>query len=266
VDPVRQVFFCGPLLSFTHFWDKIISNTAHIQKLQENQMNMSRSTLKFGIWVNVFGIALALGYAVSLIAVGSSGTGFPPIEPYDTAISIISLISAPAILIFFAVIHTYAPEDRKIFSLPAFAFSILFTAMTCINRFVHLAVIRPSLAAGATDGLEWFTPYGAHSIMVGLEILGWSFFLGLAFLFAAFVFKGGLLEKTLFGVFLADAVLCLVSTLTPFTGITLFTFIGTIAWGPGFIIACALLIRLFRRELTQSERWMDQATTASDLI
>jgi hypothetical protein len=212
---------------------------------------MTGSTLRFAIWVNIIGIGLALAYALSLAAVGASGTGFPPVEPFDVAISIVSLISAPIILVFFAVIHVYAAEERKLFSLMALAFSILFTAMTCINRFIHLAIVRPSVAAGATDGLEWFTPYGTHSIMVGLEILGWSFFLGLAFLCAAFVFKGGVLERALFWVFLVDAALSLVSTLTPFTGITLFTFVGTIAWGPGFIAACVLLIKLLRRELKQ---------------
>jgi hypothetical protein len=213
---------------------------------------MSNTTLRFGIWVNGIGIVLALAYIASLVAVGLSGTGFPPVEPFDVIVSLISLISAPAILAFFAVIFLVAAEERKTFGLLALAFSILFTAMTSINRFVHLAVVRPSLAAGVTEGLEWFTPYGVYSIMVGLEILGWSFFLGLAFLFAAFVFWGNRDAKYLSWIFLANALLSLVSTLTPFTGITAFTFVGAIAWGPGFILAALLLTGFYRQKVKSS--------------
>ena len=43
-------------------------------------------------------------------------------------------------------------------------------------------------------GINWFLPYGPQSAMFSLEIRGWGFFLGIAFLFAAPLFKVGRLE------------------------------------------------------------------------
>ncbi len=213
------------------------------------QMNASRRNLTFGIWWSWIGIVLALAYLVALIAAAVSPNGFPPVEPYDTAISIVCLLSAPAILILFALVHAFASEERKLFSLIGLCFAVLFCAMTCINRFVHLAVIRPTVALGKPAGLEWFLPYGSHSVMGAAEILAWSFFLGLAFTFTAFAFDKTSQERWLFWTCLVNGILCLVSTLTPLTGIVLFTFLGIPAWGPGFILFCALLIRLFKQQL-----------------
>jgi hypothetical protein len=216
-------------------------------------MNQSRLNLTFGIWCSWIGIALALAYLAALAAAAISPSGFPPVEPYDSAISVVCLLSAPVILILFALNHTYASEERKLFSLIGLCFAVLFCAMTCINRFVHLAVVRPSLAIGKTDGLEWFMPYGSPSVMGAIEILAWSFFLGLAFTFTAFAFDKTRLERRLFWICLVNGLLCLVSTLTPLTGIVLFTFLGIPAWGPGFILFCALLMALFKDQLLGSK-------------
>jgi hypothetical protein len=216
-------------------------------------MNSSRPNLAFGIWCSSIVIVLAIAYMMALIAAAISPSGFPPVEPYDTAISIVCLLSAPGILILFALIHIFAREERKLFSLIGLCFAVLFCAMTSINRFVHLAVVRPSLAMGKTAGLEWFMPYGAPSVMGAIEILAWSFFLGLAFTFTAFAFDKTRLERRLFWTCLVNGMLCLMSTLTPLTGIVLFTFLGIPAWGPGFILFCALLLAMFKEQLIVSK-------------
>lgn len=214
-------------------------------------MKPSELTLKFGIWTSAIGILMGAIYLVALAAAAVSPMGFPPVEPYDTLISAITLISASGILVLFAVIDVYVQGERQVFGRIALVFATLFAGMTSINRFVHLAVVRPALAAGQTAGLEWFLPYGSPSVMLGLELLAWSFFLGLAFLFAAPVFAGRRLERALFWVAFINGILCLISTLTPLTGIVLFTFMGVLAWGPGFILFCALLILMFRNKLVE---------------
>jgi len=55
---------------------------------------------------------------------------------------------------------------------------VIFAAQTSINRYVALTVVRQSLAAGNTDGLQWFLPYTWPSIMLAIEYLAWGFFLG----------------------------------------------------------------------------------------
>ncbi len=223
-------------------------------------MSPSRLNLTFCVWCSAIGIALASAYVVTLAAAVVSPGGFPPVEPYDTAASIVCMLSAPGILILFALIHTHAGEERRLFSLIGLCFAVLFCAMTCVNRFVHLAVVRPSVAIGKTAGLDWFMPYGSLSVMSAIELLAWSFFLGLAFIFTAFSFDRTRLDRSLFWVCLVSGVLCLVSTLAPLTGIQLFFLLGIPAWGPGFILLCALLLARFKAQLTTGDRFRPSTT------
>ncbi len=214
---------------------------------------MSRSShfnLTFGVWAGRAGILLATAYSAGLVAAATSPNGFPPGEPYETVVSVVCLLSAPAILILFALVHSFANEERRLFSRIGLSFATLFCAMTCIARFVHLAVVRPSVAAGKTAGLEWFVPYGSLSVMSAMEMLGWSFFLGLAFIFTAFAFERDGWERRLFWLCLVNGVLCLASTLAPLTGSGVFFFLGVPAWGPGFVVFCILLMGMFNRALS----------------
>ena len=210
-------------------------------------MNSSQFNLRFGIWTAASSILLALAYLATMVATGASPSGFPPVEPYDVIISVISLLSGVAILMLFQVLHACAPTERKLFSSTALTFAALFAGLTSINRFTHLAIVRPGLYVGVTPGIEWFTPYGAYSIMTGLETLAWGFFLGLAFIFTVPVFRGGRVERVLSGMMLVNGILCLLSALALPTQITWLTYVGAIAWGPGFIGICSLLIVLFKR-------------------
>ncbi len=213
-------------------------------------MNATKYNLRFGIWISISGVVLALAYLGAMVATASSSSGFPPVEPYGMLISIISLLSGIVILILFAVIHACTPDDRKLLSLIALAFATLFAGVTSINRFTHLAIVRPGLYMGKSSGIDWFTPYGAYSIMTGMENLAWGFFLGLAFIFLTPVFNGGRFERLLSWTLAGNGILCLVSVLALPLGITWLTYVGALAWGPGFIFLCILLIISFNRHLS----------------
>jgi hypothetical protein len=212
-------------------------------------MSLSRSNLTFGVWCSGIGIALATAYMVTLLAAAFSPAGFPPSGAVATAASIVCLLSAPSILILFVLVYVSADEERKLYGLIGLSFAVIFCGMTCINRMVHLAVVQPSLAAGKGAGLEDFMPYGT-TVMSSIEMLGWSFFLGLAFLFTAFAFDKTRSERRLFWLCLVNGILCLFSTLAPLTGIGLFTLLAVPAWGPGFIVFCALLMAMFKGRLS----------------
>jgi hypothetical protein len=228
------------------------SGIIHLSKYQKGHcMHASKFNLSSGVWICIAGIILGLAYFAAMLATGLSPSGFPPVAPYDGIISIISLLSAVAILMLFAVLHMCAPEERKLFSLSALAFATLFAGLTTINRFTHLAIVRPGLYVGLTDGIEWFTPYGAYSIMTGLENLAWGFFFGLAYLTIAPVFTGPGIKRLLSWTLLANGILCLISVFALPLGIPWLTYVGAMAWGPGFILVCVLLIIMFKRELSK---------------
>jgi hypothetical protein len=67
--------------------------------------------------------ALAIGFAVY-------GLSAPIVDPVLAIMEILTLVSAPLLLVMMAAVHRYAPTTRKPCSLIALAFMILFVGMT----------------------------------------------------------------------------------------------------------------------------------------
>jgi hypothetical protein len=61
---------------------------------------------------------------------------------------LLTLLSAPAVLIFMAAIHARASAERKAYGTIALAFAILFTGMTSAAHFVELTALRQLGTAG----------------------------------------------------------------------------------------------------------------------
>ena len=97
---------------------------------------------------------------------------------------ILTLLSAPILVVLMAAVHAYAVPQYKVHSLIAFAFMVLMAGLTSSVHFVELTAVRQS----ATASLTW------PSMAYALELLAWDVFLGLSLLFAAPVFTAGKLE------------------------------------------------------------------------
>jgi hypothetical protein len=143
-----------------------------------------------------------------------------------------------------ASLHVVTPPEKKVFSQIAMGFTLLFAMAVTINRFTQLGIVQQSIAAGKVDGLHWFLPYGERSVMLGLEYLGWSWFLGLAFICVAPLFSKGNLERWLRGLLLLYAALALTSAVGFLTG-SLLALLGFVAWGVVLIFVTALLAAYF---------------------
>jgi hypothetical protein len=118
----------------------------------------------------------------------------------------------------------------------------IFATLTCINRYIQITVVRPSLARGQTDGLSWFLPYGNPSVMASLEQLAWGFFFGLALLALTPVYRQ---HKPIFWTLLVSGIFSLAAILGQLLSIVFLTFIGVLAWGPGFLVLLLLLFFWF---------------------
>jgi hypothetical protein len=100
---------------------------------------------------------------------------------------------------------------------------------------------------GVTDGLNWFMPYGWPSIMAAMEVLAWGFFLGLAFLFLAPVFRNGRLELAIFWILIISGVFSLIAMIGQMVNSVLLNMLGIVAWGPGLILIFSLLALWFKK-------------------
>ena len=181
---------------------------------------------------------IGVAYVVTL-AVGFASAGFtkPIVDPVLAVMEILTLLSAPILVVLMAAVHAYAPPEYKIHGVVAVAFMVLLAGLTSSVHFVELTAARQS----STASLTW--PSTAYA----LELLGWDLFLGLSLLFAAPVFKGGKLEDAVRTGLLRrrDALYCWHPR--PATGDMRLQFIAIVGYAGVLPTVSLLLMLLFRR-------------------
>jgi hypothetical protein len=206
---------------------------------------MRRTINKLGYWSSLIQIVLAAMYLAAVAAMIISGA-IPPAEPYISIVSIVSLASVPIFVFLWVILNNVSAPEKKVFTQTSLALIVIFATLTSINRYVAMTVVRQSIAMGITDGLNWFMPYGWPSIMAAMEVLAWGFFLGLAFLFLAPVFRTGRLELAIFWTLIVSGIFSLIAVLGQVMNSVLLNILGIIAWGPGLIFLFGLLASWFR--------------------
>jgi hypothetical protein len=200
-----------------------------------------------GFWSALITTLIGIIYFLAiLVAVLTGQFTFPPSSALQLFGGISSLVLCPVLVILMGCLHTTTPPKKKVFSQISLAFTLLFVMAVSINRFTQLGVVRQSIMSGGVQGVDWFLPYGDHSIMLGLEMMGWGWFLGLALLFAAPLFAHGKLDRWLCGLLLLYGVLGLISSIAYLLASPL-SVVGFVAWGLILFIITALLAVHFRQ-------------------
>lgn len=207
---------------------------------------------RLGFWSAIFVTAGGLIYACVILAAILTGNFANSLSSFQQVFGgIASLVVCPLMLILMASLHSVTPPEKRVFSLICLGFTLLFVIAVSINRFSQLGVVQQSIAAGQTVGIEWFLPYGEHSILFGLEILGWGWFLGFAMLFAAPLFSSGRLQQWIRWLMVLYAALALICALA-FLLASPFSVIGFAAWGFVLYIITALMAVNFRQAENQA--------------
>jgi hypothetical protein len=205
----------------------------------------------YGFWSGIVLAILGLVYLCFVAFMVVSGSGFPPVDPFLTMINILILLTAVWMVLFWTILHQALPVQKKLFSQASLGMILIFAALTCINRYVGLTVVKQALSSGNTPGLQWFLPYSWPSVMLALEFLGWGFFFGIACLCLAPAFTKGRLERTISWVLVATGILSLTAVLgqvisASSTSFSLCTVAGVLAWGPG-LTTLAVMVAIWHR-------------------
>jgi hypothetical protein len=193
---------------------------------------------RLGVWSASALCLIGVAYVVTL-AVGFISAGFskPIVDPVLAVMEILTLLSAPILVVLMAAVHAYAQPEYKIHGLVALAFMVLLAGLTSSVHFVELTAVRQS----STASLIW--PSTAYA----LELLAWDLFLGLSLLFAAPVFKGGTLEDAVRTGLYVGGALCITGILGPATGDMRLQFIAIVGYAGVLPTVSLLLMFLFRR-------------------
>lgn len=165
-------------------------------------IGVSPSTRAVGFWSAVLATAFSLVYVVAQLVewAGWLGSGGGP-ENASSPLGLVvlltpSLLLGPAFLVLVVTINQLAPLDLKAWGQAAIAFATAYVVLTGAVYFVQLTFVAPRLAAGRTEGIEPFLFVPFDSFLYSVDILGYSF-MSLATLFAARVFTGPGLERTI---------------------------------------------------------------------
>jgi len=201
-----------------------------------------------GFWSAIITTLGGIVYFLVILGMILAGQfAFPPSDAIQLFGGIISLLICPVIVTLMVSLHAVTVPERKVFSQGSLAFTLLFAIAVSINRFTQLGVVRQSIASGAVEGLNWFLPYGNHSVMFGLEMLGWGWFLGLAMLSAAPIFSGRGIYLWLRWLMVLYGILGIASATAYLIGSPLAA-IGFVAWGLILFIITGLLAVYFRHQ------------------
>lgn len=220
------------------------------QSQTEQEIMMPPLVRRAGLWSGTAYAILQVVYTGLLLA--AFITGFPPVEPYQTMIHVLTLCGAALLVLLWSVLHSAAPNEKKLFSRASLAMIVIMATLTSINRYVALTVVRQSLASGNSSGLQWFLPYTWPSVSLAIEVLAWGYFFGLACLLLAPVFGQSKLERGIFWTLIITGVLSLLAALGQVFYPTPLSLAGPLAWGPGLTLAAVLIVIWFRKARTQS--------------
>jgi hypothetical protein len=221
--------------------------------------NIPRSVSQIGFWSAVLATLFGTGYGISvvvmMISTLATGTDTPSewdgIETFIASFQPVqmlpifpSLLLAPTFTALMVCIHSYAIEEKKIWSHLGLAFTIIYATMASMNYMVQLIPVWRSITNGETDGLAMFVLGNPHSIFWALAYA--YIFMNLAMLFTAQVFWGTPLEKRIRLLFILNGVSVVASLVSLVLDSPPFYLLGSLVfWCPVFIAATASTALLF---------------------
>jgi hypothetical protein len=176
--------------------------------------------------------------ATLLVAVAGI-TATASIQPFAT---VVGFLLTSSFLVVMACIHSYASEERKVFSLVGLSFAIIYATLISVNYFIQLTFVRQT-----TFDVSVFDMANNQSMMWVIEVLGY-FFMGLSTLFAAPVFGSSKVESLVKWLFVANGILGILTPIAYALSLPIEILLGgLIAWDIVMPLATASLAYLFRR-------------------
>jgi hypothetical protein len=201
---------------------------------------MERLTSRIGFWSAVFSFVFAMGYIV-FQAVQWAGLTPPPW--HLITLTFPSFWLALSFVILMISVYHYASDERKIWGHIAVAFAIMYATLNAAVYFLQMTVVVPFMLNGQVEEVAFIT-LSTGTFVYGLDVLGYSL-MSLATLFAAPVFTGGGLERSIRWSLVANGLLTPALLLQQ----NFPTFAIAALWAITFPVATALLAVLFKRKM-----------------
>jgi hypothetical protein len=244
-------------------------NLVPAQKIDQRRVHASAAitTAKIGLWAALLASLCSIGYGIAVIfllvsslTAQSPAQGWTGIDDFVAAFQpvqmlpvIPSLLLVPAFTALMVSIHSYAAEEKKIWSQLGLAFTLIYAALAALNYMIQLLPVWRSINNGETEGLAMFVGGNPHSIFWGLAYA--YIFMNLAMLLSAPVFEGNPLEKRIRLLFILNGLSGVITLASALLDSHQFYLIGSLLiWCPVFTAAVAATARLFIRVVRDGRR------------
>ena len=165
---------------------------------------------KIGFLSAAFLFVTGIGYAAGFIAMFLfyPGTTWSGVErfaaDYRTGwgsvllfMQTMAFLQPMAFVVLVSTVYDLAAPDKKAWARLGLVFAVAFMAVSCINYFIQMTVVRQSVIAGQLEGVGQLVQLNPGSPTFALVILSWGLFQGLASLAIAPIFGNGKLENAL---------------------------------------------------------------------
>jgi hypothetical protein len=225
---------------------------------------MKTNLLQFGqaaVFTNIFGIlfsGLIFPVATAIFYPQPQWQGpevfVQSFHPLQTATFFCGYFLVIGSLLTFVALYRLAGEDHKIWALSGLMINVIFTAVVFLNYIIqttyvpYLAINNPPETAFI---LATFSMANPGSFAWALEMYGWGG-IGLSFIFMAFIFHNGKLERTLKILFLVNGISsCTSALLTSIDMNWLFSsagFAALIVWNLLVLVIDIFLLQYFRKK------------------
>jgi hypothetical protein len=211
-------------------------------------LTFTRTARRLGM-VSAFGTVLLSAVYSSLLVAGLLTLHSPqqPIgDPLFSILEILIILIMPLMVGLMVAVHAWAPAEAKVLSLMAIVFMSLMGGVTFSVHFLILTLGRQAAFYGVAR-MPLFLSFKWPSVSYALDILAWDVFFALSVLFAAPVFNGCRLAKSIRVLLVASGALALAGLSGVIVGDMQLRNIGIIGYAGVFPVAALLVAILFRR-------------------
>ncbi|MBK6962904.1 MAG: hypothetical protein IPH20_02960 [Bacteroidales bacterium] len=138
---------------------------------------------------------------------------------------VLMLLFGPAWVVLINSFYQNAMPENKANARLSLLFGLAFALFISVHYFIQLSTVRLGIASNNTDGLLQLVQANPVSAMSAVNMLGWTFFMGLSSLYLFLSIKDDRKARTTGYAFLANACVCLTGGLSFLLQIDIMTFL-----------------------------------------
>jgi len=131
-------------------------------------------------------------------------------QVYKHTAQVCSIIFAVSYLIIVNCFSEIVGHSKQILQKLSVSFGVIFVSLIGINYFLQITAVQFNLQQGTSDDISNWIMFNPNSISLSIAMFGWTFMLGLSSIFAAPIFEGKGIKRTIQILFFLNGFFCLV--------------------------------------------------------